>query len=72
MFAESLIPYVSISQVNHNQKLYEALQTEKISIEQDNAALLENNGALKEDLRTAELELVVAKKDVSTIFQCPP
>ena len=51
--------------MTHSRKLYEALQTEKCSIEEENSELLNTNTVLKEEQRTMELELVVAKKDVS-------
>ena len=52
-------------QVTHSRKLYEALQSEKCTIEEENSGLLQTNTTLKEEHRTMELELVVAKKDVS-------
>ena len=52
--------------VTHGRKLHEALMSEKGTLEEENSSLLKSATSLKEEIRAYEMEMVVAKKDVSS------
>eukprot|EP00116_Pleurobrachia_bachei_P009265 sb/3469527/ len=55
--------------VTHGRKLHEALMSEKGTLEEENSSLLKSTTTLKEEIRAYEMEMVVAKKDVSYVFK---